>query len=432
MTPLLGGVLLENVTATVDGVERSWHVYVPDALPPGHPVVVALHGGGSNADDQLDPTGVSPFKEWLEIADEEGLLVIVPNGTNGQTGRTEGGMLSWNDGRSDNSVVSEVDDIAFFHRLLDWTEVNFAVDPRQIYFTGSSNGGLMCYRVAREMSHRVAAIAPFIANSPANPLNDAPDFPISVFICNGSGEDHYMPWEGGFVVNDPSRGEVLSAAATRNLWEGLLKVDSPPTVTAIPNRELGEGSSAVRQYFSGGEDDTELMFVTVVNGGHVIPSRQHRYPDASLDSLGLGIQNHDFEGFREAWAFLKRQRLGATRSPSLSDWLSAQGFSHPQADPDGDGRTAVETYLAGSEASLLGISTGEDGFQLTTTLREIVNGATATVEYSDDLETWHQANGSLQLAGSVIGGNGDRTLTFRDPSATTAQTRYYRMAIRID
>ena len=34
-----------------------------------------------------------------------------------------------------------------------------------------ATSGLMCFRVAREMSHRVAAIAPFIANSPKNRTN---------------------------------------------------------------------------------------------------------------------------------------------------------------------------------------------------------------------------------------------------------------------
>jgi len=41
--------------------------------------------------------------------------------------------------------------------------------------------------------------------------------------------------------------------------------------------------------------------------------------NAAVKIAGLGIQNHDFEAFPEAWALLERQRLGTTRSPLFDE-----------------------------------------------------------------------------------------------------------------
>ena len=424
-----GGTLLEDLSMTVDGTERTWHAYVPDELPVAHPVVVALHGGSSSAATLLDPNRVSPFKEWLEIADEAGLLVLFPNGTDASTGLTEGDSLSWNDGRTDNSTVSGQDDVAFFDRLLDWTEANFAADPARIYFTGSSNGGLMCFRVAREMSHRVAAIAPFIANSPKHRTNGDPEFPISVFICNGQGEEEFMPWDGGFVAANPAAGEVLSATATRDLWVGLTGVDPSPEVTPIPNLEA-EGSTAGGQLFTGGVDGAEVAFVVVANGGHAIPSRAHRYSDASLSRIGLGIQNHDFEAFREAWAFLKRQRLGKTRSPSFDEWMTARGFTDPAADPDRDGRSHAATYLGGSRAEpILSIEPSGDGVHLRLNRRETATGLSARVERSQDLHEWSRVEGTLAIEAANRDGDGTVSLRLQDSQNPAAAAVFYRVKL---
>jgi len=424
-----GGALLEDLSMTVDGTERTWHAYVPEGLAPAHPVVVALHGGSSSADTLLDPNRVSPFKEWLEIADDAGVLVLFPDGTDASSGLTEGNRLSWNDGRADNSTVSEQDDVAFFNRLLDWAEANFAVDPSRIYFTGSSNGGLMCFRVAREMSHRVAAIAPFIANSPKNRTNSGPEFPISVFICSGQGEEVFMPWAGGFVAGNPAAGEVLSATATRDLWVGLTGVEPNPQETLIPNLEA-EGSTAGRQLYTGGDDGSEVAFVVVINGGHVIPSRSHRYSDSSLSLIGLGIQNHDFEAFREAWTFLERQRLGTTRSSSFDEWMTARGFSDPAADPDGDGRSLAETYLSGPAGTrILSVKQDGDEVRLRLTRRETATGLSATVERSRDLHDWSRVGGTLAIKEAHRAEDDNVSMILVDRENPDSAKHFYRVEI---
>ena len=53
-----------------------------------------------------------------------------------------------------------VDDVAFTRAILDDLETVARVDPRRVFATGMSNGAMMAYRVAAELSDRIAAIAP--------------------------------------------------------------------------------------------------------------------------------------------------------------------------------------------------------------------------------------------------------------------------------
>ena len=55
---------------------------------------------------------------------------------------------------------SKPNDVEFIAKVLDDVESSFPVDKKRIYATGMSNGAMMCYRLASEMSERIAAIAP--------------------------------------------------------------------------------------------------------------------------------------------------------------------------------------------------------------------------------------------------------------------------------
>lgn len=443
---LCAGTLLKDLTAELDGAIRYWDCYVPEDLAAPCPVVVILHGGGQSKNEILSTSLISPFKEWLQIADESGLLLLVPNGVNRSTGLGTGTNLSWNDARADNTTTSTADDIAFFSLLLDWAEANFPVDTRRVYFTGSSNGGLMTYRVAQEMSHRVAAVAPFIANKPAIDLAGNPEFPVSVMICNGQGETLYMPWAGGYVSGNVNAGLVVSTPATRDYWVGINGCS--PLAALVPYADLdpAEGSTAVRLLYTGGAEQTEVQLIIVFNGGHVIPSIEHKYNDFNLAAQGLGIQNHDIEGAREAWSFLARHPLGTTRSPGFSEWMAARGSNDPLDDADRDGINLLMTYALGADllpsprdalpsagiASLAVNGAPEADFlTLRLTRRNAATGITSTWKRSSDLVTWSDAGGSLAVVGTTDHGNGTSTVVLREsePIHPVGEPRFYRWSV---
>ena len=145
---------------TVDRRERIYLVHVPksydDAKPT--PVVLAFHGGGSNAEQMVRFCGLNGK------ADEAGFIVVYPNGT-GLFPRT----LTWNGGNCCGYAMrNKVDDVAFVRALLDDLAKVARIDNKRVYATGMSNGAIISYRSASELSDRLpswfdAAMGPWIA-----------------------------------------------------------------------------------------------------------------------------------------------------------------------------------------------------------------------------------------------------------------------------
>lgn len=57
-------------------------------------------------------------------------------------------------------MENKVDDIGFLHALIDRLHRDDNIDPKRIYVTGISNGAMLSYRLACELSSEIAAIAP--------------------------------------------------------------------------------------------------------------------------------------------------------------------------------------------------------------------------------------------------------------------------------
>ena len=71
---------------------------------------------------------------------------------------------------------------------------NWKIDPHRIFATGISNGGMMAYRMACEMSDVIAGIAPVAGALNAHPCK--PVRPVSVIAFHGTSDLHvrYEGW----------------------------------------------------------------------------------------------------------------------------------------------------------------------------------------------------------------------------------------------
>jgi polyhydroxybutyrate depolymerase len=84
-----------------------------------------------------------------------------------------------------------VDDVAFLAEIVSRLEATDDIDPERVYVTGLSRGGVMAYRLACELSSRLAAIAPVAgnmadANGDVRAVSCRPDRPVSVLAIHGS------------------------------------------------------------------------------------------------------------------------------------------------------------------------------------------------------------------------------------------------------
>jgi polyhydroxybutyrate depolymerase len=172
----------QQSTVAVNGLTRSFFVH----LPPGYddqtalPVVLVLHGASESTE------GVEQLSGMSSKADKENFIAVYPSGT--------GRLPTWNAGNCCGyAQLNHIDDVAFLRALIDKIEQDYAVDPKRIFATGISNGAMMSYRLACELSDRIAAIAPVEG---AQNLQCKPSDPVSVIIFHGTA-DHLVPFEGG-------------------------------------------------------------------------------------------------------------------------------------------------------------------------------------------------------------------------------------------
>lgn len=245
---------------------------------------------------------------WTTVADEEKFLLLVPNGFEEATKSANGNNQNWNDCRpltSANPGYTSQDDVTFISELIEWTKKSFSVDNTRFYVTGSSNGGLLGYRLATELNSKIAAIASFIANHPSPNECTAPSAPMPIMICVGT-LDPLMPFLGG-NVSASNRGTVLSAAETLTFWLAANGVSSSDFVlTNLPDINTNDNSTIVKRSYAASNPAKEIEFYTVVGGGHNMPSIAN--PLSTLAQTAVGPQNQDIEGARVAWNFLKRHK----------------------------------------------------------------------------------------------------------------------------
>jgi len=123
-----------SYTMRSGGIERSYKLHLPQGLPQGAPLVVVLHGYGGNND---------PGRFGLNAAaDRHGFAVCYPQGAKDGRGKT-----CWNAGYPFQADMA-VDDVKFIAQLVRHLQKRHGLSRRNVFCTGMSNGGGVCYQLA--------------------------------------------------------------------------------------------------------------------------------------------------------------------------------------------------------------------------------------------------------------------------------------------
>lgn len=287
--------LLKNQSITVGGVERNYHIYVP-GNPQDAPLVLLFHGNGGSSDDMLGLTGVkAPYKVWLDIALQENLIIVVPNGTIGSNS-----ARGWNDCRDDAPANPTTNDVQFIVDLLDFVKAKYNSNDLKVFAVGTSNGGHFAIRLAQEIPNRITAFASVVASNPVNSECSNSTIKVSAFFMNGT-DDPFLPYNGGQMASN--RGEVFSTESTVSYWVQRNATDLTPEISNLPNLNTNDGSTITKYLYKNGGNGTEVALCKVNNGGHTEPSVSERYSPLFL--LAVGKQNGDIEMADEVWNFFK-------------------------------------------------------------------------------------------------------------------------------
>lgn len=201
----------------VDGRRRSYLVHVPPQHDPAMPtpVVLAFHDGGGRADHMPIFSGLN------EKADKAGFIVAYPDGS----GRLEN-MRTFNAGNCcGHAAAANIDDVAFIRHVLDDLQGIANVDRRRAFATGMSNGAMMSYRLAAELSDRIAAIAPI--GGPMGTKECRPGRAVSVMHFHGDA-DALAQFKGGREPRMRALGaSTRDISANDLMWEFFEKHPLP-------------------------------------------------------------------------------------------------------------------------------------------------------------------------------------------------------------
>lgn len=245
----------KSISVEQDGRARTAFLHVPPGYDGRKPVplVLVLHGGGGNGEN------ASRTARMDGPADRLGFIVAYPNGT----GLLKTRLLTWNAWNCCGyAMENRVDDVGFLRTLVGELRRTYSIDPRRVYATGLSNGGILAHRLGCEMSDVVAAIAP-VAGA-LNTDSCTPPNPVSVIMFHGTADEHVL-YDGGHGKQFPGTAprQDKPAAFAFATWS---RIDG---CSKKPDKE--RHGHVEKEICSGGRKGTEVVLVTIDGQGHAWP-----------------------------------------------------------------------------------------------------------------------------------------------------------------
>ena len=274
---------------TVGGLHREYILYVPASYSPGTsaPLVLNFHGYTSNAFEQMF------YGDFRPIADTAGFLVVHPMGTLDIVGNPH-----WNVGWG----TSTVNDVEFTSALIDSLSAQYNINQDRIYSTGMSNGGFMSYRLACELSDRIAAIASVTGDFNVNTAASChPQHQMPVMEIHGTA-DETVPYNGNILFNP--------IPTTVNYWVTYNSCVTPPVITSLPDINQADGCTAEHQVYANGTNGAEVEHYKIIGGVHA-------WPGSAFGGVGT---NQDMDASKEIWRFFSKYDIhGLIHTSAVGD-----------------------------------------------------------------------------------------------------------------
>jgi poly(3-hydroxybutyrate) depolymerase len=246
------------------------------------PAVMVLHGGMGSAAQMRATSGFDA------IAKVNGFMVVYAEGTD-----FGGDRHAWNTGFLLRRRVQDADDITYFDTVIDTIVRDHGADPKRIFMTGGSNGGMMTYVYAVARAERLAAVALVVASMFT--FDVSPTVPLPILIINGAKDDE-IPIEGGMSRNPLVRRAQESPYKPLNevvqFWVLANKSEATPKTVTV-------GTATTSTYSIASE---------VANGAvteYIIDSEgAHGWPGSPSRREGV-VPIASFSGAERIWEFFK-------------------------------------------------------------------------------------------------------------------------------
>lgn len=284
-----------DFTIQHNGTQRRYLVHAPASYDKSKPtpVVMVFHGGGSN------PEGIMKQSQMNKKSDSAGFIAVYPAGTGPKLlGKTVG---TWNAGRCCGYAKdNKIDDVGFVEAVLDDLGTKFNIDNKRIYSTGHSNGALFSYRLACELSDRIAAIAP---NSAQDSLDNCmPSRKVSVMHFHGTADPSAF-YNGGHC-GGRTKDEGWDCSSVEDYIKKWSQINGCENRTKV----IYQNGNATCISYEGCDEGSEVILCSITGAGHTWPGGQELFDTSAWREM-VGAISYDISANDMMWEFFKRHSL---------------------------------------------------------------------------------------------------------------------------
>jgi polyhydroxybutyrate depolymerase len=268
-------------------ISRKYVIHLPQGFHrrTSYPLVLAFHGSSGT------PSRMKSLTNFNQVADREGFIVVYPAGYE----------QTWADSRNETPAGRKgIDDVGFISKLIDKLVQDYAVDPKQVYATGISNGGNFSQRLGCELADKVAVIGVVAAGMPTNLADTCkPSRPVPMVLMFGESDPLY-PFQGGST----KLGSVLSVDDAIAKRVALNQCSGRPQIVLLPDTAPRDGTRIKRTVYTDCKNRANVEYYLVEGGGHTWPGGTQYLP-----ARFIGKTSRDLNASDELWAFFSQFQM---------------------------------------------------------------------------------------------------------------------------
>jgi polyhydroxybutyrate depolymerase len=174
----------ESIEFQNDSTKRYFRITLPSTYQKNIPIpmVIVLHDYSTN----VDQTGL--YTQMDQMAEDAGFITVYPEAT-----INEQGYYIWNAGNKYEEWTKNAKDVEFIQSLIGYLVDNYNINESKIFVAGYSNGAMMAYKLALELSDKIAGVA--CVSGPMVEESVVPKNPVPIMHIHGDA-DMIVPHTG--------------------------------------------------------------------------------------------------------------------------------------------------------------------------------------------------------------------------------------------
>ena len=224
-------VKADNIT--VDGVNRTYNVIVPNNLGEKRPLLIFCHGYGQDANWMQNTEFKNENVSMEAVCDTAKFVCVFPNGINN----------AWD--TSGNS------DINFLKAIIDKMATLHNIDRNRVYLGGFSMGGMLTYHAMNKIPDLIAAFAPCSGYPMGGATADANARAIPILHIHGTADGTCL---------------FSGVQAALDVW---INHNGCSTTAKVTNNYNGFNGCKMHVW-GGGKDGSEVRLLELPDKGHWI------------------------------------------------------------------------------------------------------------------------------------------------------------------